>query len=218
MKVIIYTSITNKYDRLKKAPDLNVEGVEFKYILYTDAIYKDSKGWEQRELKYFLDDPRKASRYYKINSHLLPAHDWSVWYDGSFKILKSPLDLFPKRSFVSIPKHKKDKCPYRHAIRLHQNGLDDIERMSPQLDRYREEGLPRRYMLSENGFIIRKNTPEVTAFNKVWWQEYKDGSCRDQLSLPYAVWKTKIRFEYTPVNNRDNEYYKGWGDHRLEKR
>jgi hypothetical protein len=219
MKVIVYTSITGDYDSIKRVPRFKPKGVDLKFILYTDQDVEDSKGWEVRKLKHYLDEPRKASRYYKINSHLLPEHDWSIWYDGCLKVQKNPLDLLPRRAYIALPKHPKDKCVYRHAIRINHLGLDSFENgMGEQIERYKEEGFPRRFGLFENCFIIRKNTPEIKALNQFWWAEYKAGCGRDQISLPYSLWKTKTPYQVLALNSRDNDYYYGWGQHKREVR
>ena len=43
----------------------------------------------------------------------------------------------------------------------------------------------------ETGILLRMNTNRVHYFNDIWWSEIQNGSLRDQLSIPYVVWKLR---------------------------
>ena len=51
--------------------------------------------------------------------------------------------------------------------------------------------------------------------------EYKYNSRRDQLSFPYSVWKTDLKFKYMPIDIDDNNWFqlmKQWRKERQSKR
>ena len=43
----------------------------------------------------------------------------------------------------------------------------------------------------------------LAAFEAFWWNEVKNGSCRDQLSFDYARWKLDMPIHYLPNHWRD---------------
>jgi hypothetical protein len=59
-----------------------------------------------------------------------------------------------------------------------------------QIATYKKEGFPRHYGLYENSILIRNHHDEPTRrLMEEWWVEYLKYSTRDQLSLPYLIWK-----------------------------
>ncbi|MBU1260688.1 MAG: hypothetical protein KJ757_02245 [Planctomycetes bacterium] len=46
--------------------------------------------------------------------------------------------------------------------------------------------------LYEAGVILRRNTDRVSKIMEYWWLEYSQGAKRDQLSLPYVLWKLGV--------------------------
>jgi hypothetical protein len=46
-----------------------------------------------------------------------------------------------------------------------------------------------------NGFSVRRNDKKTNHLHDVWYRETERFTPRDQLSLPYALWKTGIEFE-----------------------
>lgn len=214
MRVIVYTTNLNNYDSLHETPSkkFNMKD-DFDYLYYTDT--EAPNGWNKIEM---TGDSRKESRYYKINSHLLPPHDVSIYVDANLSFLKgiSNFPDFVKDHDVAIAKHGKDRNVYEHVGTCAHNGKDDPERMIRQVAKYIQEGLP-EHILTENSIIIRKNNESVKKMNEIWWQEYLFGSERDQLSLPYAIWKSGAKLTLLPFSVRENEYMTGWNTHKEKK-
>jgi hypothetical protein len=207
MQIIVYTTNLGGYDELHPAPK-DKDGVH--YLYYTDGEAPD--GWEKVPMK---QGGRKESRLYKINSHLLPPHDISIYIDACYKI-KSPLSelaLFIGDRDIALPEHGSDSCVYDHANRVISLNLDSRSVVRRQMKHYEKKHLPKKFGLSENCLIIRRNTSQVRLLNELWWQEYQKGSQRDQLSLPYALWKTKIKVAWLPFSARKNRWLDNWATH-----
>lgn len=211
MKVIVYSTNLNNYDDLHESPSekFNMPS-SFEYLYYTD--FEAPNGWKKVEM---TGDSRKESRFYKINSHLLPEHDISIYIDASFEF-KRGIRNFPDllgEYDIALAKHGKDNDIYTHLGTLIHSKKDEPKRMVKQVCKYLHEGLP-DHVLTENGIIIRRNNDRVRKMNEIWWKEYLFGSERDQLSLPYAIWKSGVKMTLLPFSVRDNEYLSGWNSHR----
>jgi hypothetical protein len=65
-----------------------------------------------------------------------------------------------------------------------------------QVGKYIAEGIPYDFGMFASGFMIRDNS--LKDFELLWFDQVKNNSHRDQLSLPYALWKTGIKPSLIP--------------------
>src|ERR1039458_2191274 len=62
--------------------------------------------------------------------------------------------------------------------------------------------------MTENGIILRKHSDhKVITLMESWWEEYCNGGRRDQLSLPYLIWKKNIGVALMEETARNNNKY-----------
>lgn len=92
-------------------------------------------------------------------------------------------------------KHRFHDCAYEEHAACARMQKDDLDVMRRQMDFYRAMKFPAHYGLIECGVLLRRNCPEVVAFNERWWNEVRERSTRDQLSVGFAAWVSEIRFE-----------------------
>lgn len=199
MKKCIYTVLTGDYDIYHNAPIYK----DWDCIMFTDKEI-NPKGWQVRKIK--TDNPLKAHRDIKIRSHIhLSNYDLVCYVDANQVIIQEPPSypiwfLHPKRdniydeSKAIIIQNKAPKDLVHNQI---QNYIDN---------NYKNKGL---YM---NGFFVRRHTEKINTLHDVWFKETIKYSQRDQLSLPYAIYKTNIypdnivkgikRFEYSHIKNK----------------
>lgn len=206
MQIIVYTTNLGGYDELHKAP----KDKKATYLYYTDG--EVPRRWQRIEMP---TGDRKASRFYKINSHLLPPHDISIYIDACY-IIKKPLSelaIFLGDRDIAVAEHAKDKCIYQHGFRIKQLKLDNPRVVDAQVRRYMSKGFPQNFGLPENSLIIRRNNDRIKELNELWWKEYQAGSQRDQLSLPYALWRTGVKVSWLPFSARKNEWLDNWAKH-----
>ena len=176
----IYTVITGGYDNLNPAP--NFEGWD--KILFCDEEI-DSKGWELRKLDK-SNDPLLQSRDIKIRSHVhLKEYDTVCYIDGHQIFVGEP----PKTPIWFM--HSRRDNIFEEAKQIIKNGRFSTDLVNEQIDYYKSEGYEdaRLYL---NGFFVREHNEEINKLHDVWYEETKRFTQRDQLSLPYAIWKTGI--------------------------
>lgn len=207
MKIIVYTTNLGHYDKYQPA----IKDPLVDYLYYTDGK-RAPTGWKKIEM---ASGDRKASRFYKINSHFLPDHDISIYIDASYKIEKplSPLIELLGKNDMAMCLHPFDRCVYEHARRCKKLRLEDPQVIRNQIRHYSIKRMPPMFGLTENSLIIRKNNKRVERFNNLWWSEYSRWSQRDQLSCPYALWKSDIKLKILPFSARVNPYLSNWGNH-----
>lgn len=183
--MITFTSITGGKDRLIE------EQPKGHYVAFAEG---ESTTWEMRAPFNRFSCPRRNSRVPKILAHQFISAPYSLWLDGNLQLLK-PFDellyLLDDHD-IAFFKHPTRDCLYDEAIECVRHGLDDPHVIAEQVKKYESEGFGKHKGLTENGFILRRHTPKVEAFNNYWWSEYCRHSVRDQISMYYALDKAGL--------------------------
>jgi hypothetical protein len=72
---------------------------------------------------------------------------------------------------------------------VNQFQRDLPEVVTAQLARYTAAGFPDDRGVFSTACLVRRATDGIAAFQSDWWTEIDRGSRRDQLSLPYILWR-----------------------------
>lgn len=152
------------------------------------------------------DDPfrgRISAAFWGKHPHLaLPDVDVTVNIGGNFEIRVPDL---AERCLAELG--DDDLLLLRHPWR--DDILDEAQAsrinwkwatqdMAGQVRAYLADGHPRHWGLFHGGMVVRRDTPAVRAFNAAWWEEYRRWSSQDQLSLPYLLRTSGLRWHTWP--------------------
>jgi hypothetical protein len=141
------------------------------------------------------ESPATLSRRYKILVHrYLAAYEQSLYLDANIQLLQDPAPLFEKYRECPLyaPIHKERGCVYSEADFLKRSGKlnsESLGELCRQLNRYGAAGFPRDLGLTENNVLLRRFGSDLEALMERWWEEFTQGCRRDQVSLPYVLWK-----------------------------
>lgn len=212
-KLIVYTCVTGGYDTLNNPCFVTPN---CKYVCFTDNPSLKSDIWETRQIPAMalqLDNIRK-NRYVKLHPHLLfPEYECSIYIDGNISITGDVNTFITtcnlERCSIVIPKHPWRNCIYEEAQECIKRGKDIPEHIMPQIQRYKNEGFPDKYGLTQNNIIVRRHNDEACVrIMEEWWSELLTGSYRDQLSLMYVLWKHPDFCIHTlPDTTCNSEYF-----------
>ena len=90
-------------------------------------------------------------------------------------------------------------CAYKEAEYSMNFPKYKEEKLQEQIDDYKKDGFPEHWGLFQSGFLMRNNRDEeVIQFNEKWLieiEKYGKISPQCQVSLPYILWKTNIKFD-----------------------
>jgi len=206
-QVIVYTAVFGPYDRLKQpaAPNPGV-----RYVCFTDQKIAAPGWWDVVQVEPTESSPTRENRKWKILAHhWFPEAEWWIYLDGNMRLKVDPYTMLvalrkEREAPLYVTQHGLHNCLYKEADWIARNGYERSDILHKQVCRYRSSGYPKENGCCYCGFLIRKNTEEVRAFNELWWQEVKTGSQRDQLSFPYAAWLSKIPYCAVPESVRDH--------------
>ena len=201
MKNVIYTCITNKYDKLNEITNKQ-EGYD--YICFTDDNTLTSTTWTIKEIPDDLKDlnGKLQMKALKILPHkYLSNYDLSIWIDGNipinFNINEFIQNFIDDKHSIFAKQHPFRKCAYQEAKICIKTKKDTKEHIEPQMEQYKKDGFPYNFGLSENNFIVRfHNEQDCIKLMEMWFNEVKTKSTRDQLSYQYCIWKTKTNVKY----------------------
>jgi hypothetical protein len=145
-----------------------------------------------------MDAPARNRRV-KMLAHRQPALEGyaaTLYVDGSIEIV-GDLGRFlasceARPEPVQMYRHPFRDCVYDEALACARAGHVSVFTLQRQMGRYRRAGFPPHNGLFEAGVIYRRHVAEVETFMETWWQEYRSGARRDQLSMSFVAWQAGI--------------------------
>ena len=172
------------------------------------AFVSDSRikapGWQRKPL---LDNDGLSrndliNRYYKIlhNQIGLDA-DISIYIDGNVEIIAS-LDHLIKEfvdsgASIGLSMHPQRKTIVEEAgalKKLKKFKADDESRCEEQLKEILDAGFPVEFGLFAGGVIFRRHDCwQLNSAMEEWWSTVNRFTARDQLSLPYIIWRHQLQ-------------------------
>ncbi len=196
MKRVVYTVVVENYDSISPirfksdcdfyifTDDSTVKVAGWKTIYLNPSIYPELSSSDiNRQLKIFT--PKECLVY-----------DQSLYLDGHVMMNRDPSFLFDKYlaiNDIAMPPHPFRKCFSEEAEYCVAYGIANKELVLEQINKYKNLGFPRDFGLTENGIILRNHSCEaIRHLMDEWWHEYKTGPKRDQLSLPFLLWRNQI--------------------------
>ncbi|MDF2596380.1 MAG: Eps11P family protein [Clostridia bacterium] len=198
-KIAVYTCITSDYDNIMEPIYCNAN---CDYYIVTDKDVPKDSYWTKIDINQFKLNYLKSNeknRFIKLHPHLLfQDYDYSLYVDGNIRIMADIVPLVAQmgNSVLGVHRHNKRDCIYTEAnvIVDHKRFAEFRDMALKQIEFYKQEGLKEHQGLYENPILIRKhNDKKCIELMNAWWGEMNRFTMRDQLSLPYVLWKFGIK-------------------------
>lgn len=197
-RILVYTAVIGKSDALR-SPTLSLP---MDKVCFTDMRFHGATGYELVQVELDYASPRKGQRRIKIFwPSIFDDYDYSLYLDSHAQLKADPaqfIDFLEEGSDILVFRHPARSCLYQEAsfcVKHHRASRDNVAR---QLEKYRWVGCPEENGLYVGTFIFRRHTEEMRRFSRMWWEEVRDFSARDQISLPFVVWQQGIRVSIFP--------------------
>lgn len=209
IKIAIYTAVFGGKDKIRE-PKGYKEDKHIDYYLISDNKELKSKSYKVIYKEPVYDDVTKNARYYKIiGLEEFENYDYVIWHDANLQILqKNILELisYVENCGIAFFKHPDRNCIYDEAIKCIQLEKDYPIKIFKQVFGYYVKGIKNDNGLYETGLFIRNNKFRNRELTNIWWNEIKNKSRRDQLSLQYALKRANILPNVIKGEVRDNLY------------
>jgi hypothetical protein len=217
MATVLYACTDLAYDQIF-TPVAMTPGVDF--VLFADRRPRFVRGWEWRPLPPEVAglSPTMANRFAKFFPHkILPEAELSIYVDANtlmladlgplvaeFRASGADIGLFPHKQRFDIFEE------FEFARKVGKVPPDDAAKGAAQLAFYRAEGLPEAHLFTENAIIFRRHgSPKLEAAMELWWQQMQTYTRRDQLSLPYVLFKSDLAVKLWDWNYKfENPYFR----------
>jgi hypothetical protein len=212
--VIVYSANIGHKDRFHE-PTIKHEGVEYVYFVdnLDDPLFRDfheDSIWDVREVPKKYNDTRMDAKWYKMHPHLLFPGEETIWCDSLyFPHRESPLlnEHHISADVTAYHHNTNRKCLFDEAAFCLSHRVGNADDIKRQIAAYREEGMPEQFGLFEGNVIYRK--PEASKFSESWWEQVNTHSTRDQISMPYVIWKNGIDFLGVTATAKKARFFKG---------
>jgi hypothetical protein len=196
-KVIVYSCITGGYDDPVE-PLFRSTNIE--YAMFTDSKKHNVPGW------IYLKIPQKIQKFSKhyqnryIKMHpfeLFPDADYACYIDGNVcpvSDLSVYVEYISPIAGIAMHKHSTRDCIYEELKACLALKKGNALQLVNQIDKYRRDGFPESFgMLECNVIVVDLHSEIAKKIFEDWWAEQeKWGSMRDQIALPYVLWKNNI--------------------------
>lgn len=207
-KIVVYSCVVGKYDKIVE-PVFKQPNVD--YLMFTDLELPKDSAWKKVDITTFNDykllTPLQMNRKIKMLPHkYLGSYDYSLYVDGLIEVVGAITPMIEDMGTCGfgVHFHNQRDCIYDEAIMIKYAKKANMDIVKKQLQKYKKEGFPTHYGLYENTILLRKHCDKsVCRLMESWWHEYLQYPTRDQLSLPYLIWKMNFQKEniYIMGNN-----------------
>lgn len=200
-KGVVYTAIYGKYDKLTEPLYVNPN---MDYYAFTDQEIPEGSVWKKMELSSFpqlekLDDYHRA-KYFKLFPYeFFPEYDFSIWVDGNVKLVADiyPLAIMASNSAMATFENPHHDCIYTEGKYMVYYNRVNKKAIEKQVGDYCKDGFPAHYGMREFSIIYRNlHDEECYEMMKEWWHHCNIYTMRDQISLPYILWKHGKNIDY----------------------
>jgi hypothetical protein len=221
---VVYACTDLGYDQIF-SPVAPTPGVEF--LLLADRRPRLVSGWRWRPLPAAARglSPTLANRYAKFFPHrVLPESgtsagidaEISVYIDANTLVLAdlTPLlaEFAASDADIGLFRHRERTSlaeEFAFARAVGRIPAADAAKGEAQLARYRAGGLPDDVPLTENAILFRRHRrPALQAAMELWWAELEASTRRDQLSLPWVLFRSELAVHLWDWNYKyENPYF-----------
>lgn len=210
--IVVYSVMIGDYDDVFD-PVYVSDNCE--YVLYTDQIDLKLDVWKIVfvDKNNFLGKTNKwISTYHKILAHevLSKKYSYSIYLDtkvfvcGDITSLFNSIDFNCKLAFI---KHTHTSSLAREMQNCVSFGFALESQTKIQYDKYLNEGFLDNLGLIDSCILIRQhNNPKVKDVMTIWFEEFNEFSRRDQFSIMYALWKSKVNYRILEGSVWSNQF------------
>jgi hypothetical protein len=193
VRAAVFTCITGGYDPLR--PPCHIDP-RIDYWCFSDRPLSVNGPWRGVPVDQLKFGAKDTNRFVKMHPHQLPElrdYDFTIYVDGTIEIIGPVYELVQdcasRTGEIFLYDHPVRDCIYDEAIACAGLGHDNVLTIAAQMRGYRRAGYPSHAGLTEAGVMVRRKSPLVDRLMEGWWEEYRRGAPRDQLSLGFVAWR-----------------------------
>lgn len=197
-RIAVYTVVFGKYDKLLE-PYCHPDNID--YYIVTDQDFEDAGTvWKKIDITKFSDmlnglSDVEKNRFFKMKPHLLfPNYKNSIYIDGNIQIISDLTEYINCVGSCGLAAHMHSSrdCVYEESKAVVFAGKESKENMDKHIKHLRNQKFPEHFGMLECNVLARKHNDVCKKLMDEWWIEFMNFSKRDQMSLPYIIYKNNI--------------------------
>lgn len=193
-KIVVYTCVWGKYDVLLEPFFVNPE---IDYIIFTDQDIPTNSAWKKGIIPDDLDIEKmsgvEVNRFFKMLPHkIFKEYEYSIYLDGNIRVVTDMAPIVEDMGDHCFGAHRYQvDCIYDMKNAIIAGGRAGKNVVIKQLKEYKNNGFPKHFGAFECNVLVRRHNDAICqSIMEEWWEEFNSTSSkRDQLSLPYVLWK-----------------------------
>lgn len=214
MRILVYTCVFNGYDLV--LPPVRAD-TSVDYVVITEDATLDVSGWRTHVVdKAAFRTAKSPNRHYKMLAHhLLKGYAASVYVDGNIRVL-GPLSPLVERFLQSGKALGVYRHPLRTSVAEEVATCESVGKLKGSKSAHDEQaiyyadGFQDDVGLVETGVLLKNHShSQLDSAMNLWWSLFERFDTRDQISLPYVLWKTGLPVDWQAQSFRDPNPYFG---------
>ncbi len=198
-RIAVYTCILGSYDLILE-PLIRPDNCD--YYMITDQELPVDSAWKRIDVSAHReqvpsDSPVLINRFFKMHPEILfPKYRYSVYIDGNILICSDVTKFCNKLSPYGLSAfyHPVRSCVYDEAQACFAQRRDTKTNLKNTVSFLRKQGMPEGYGLLTCNVLVREHHLEICQkLMKEWWELFLEHPKRDQLLMPYVLYKNNIR-------------------------
>lgn len=142
----------------------------------------------------------------------LRGFDWVIYLDNRAILRHSPMAIIHAiTTGLSAPmagrylfRHSKRSCAWHEAKKCLRSGLMTQDEYDRIISLFQEAGYPRGNGLYENPLLVqRMGSAAMDRLNEEWYASLSVYTRRDQVLLPFLLWRNAAEFHVVEKSNTD---------------
>lgn len=197
----VYTAVYGNYDVIEEPMFVNPK---LNYYAFTDSDLPVDSVWKKVDISNYpqlqsLDNYHRAKYIKMFPYEFFKDYDFSIWVDGNVNLIADtyPVAIMSKGSPMATYSNPIHDCICTEARYMIFQGRLPSDGAKIQLSDYQQAGFPEHFGMREFSIIYRDHrSKECYEMMKEWWEHVNKYTMRDQLSLPFILWKNGKTIDY----------------------
>lgn len=200
-RIAVYTVVFGKYDNIPE-PYCTPNNIDY-YLVTDQNIDLSCSVWHKVDITSFNNILSKynnvqKNRYFKMQPHLLfPNYKYSIYLDGNIQVITDLTEYIYclNNCGLAAHMHSSRDCVYEESKAIVFAKKESKEKMDSHIEHLKNEHFPVHYGMLECNILVREHNTTCKSIMEEWLSEFMTYSKRDQISLPYVLFKNGIEIE-----------------------
>ena len=222
-KVAVFSCISGDYEKPMSLLS-NQKGIDC--FFFSDKQIQPPSGSNFILSNYISSEPVRTARFVKTHPHIwFKDYDYVCWIDSNVHFFGDIFEyidrLEEKNADCGFILHPVRESVYEEFVELVKAGRVDEGLATKQVSNYQlEPEIFTTPLMETNFYICRPNSVDVQQFLNLWWSEINQYTHRDQLSVSFAMYMSKLKWINLIDNGRSTREHPDFVlfDHAFEER